>query len=337
MRPLDRFTSLKLKLGAVIVAATATTVAVVGLGVRAGLPLIACGVLAGLLSLAMIQLLARGMTSPLREMAEAARAMARGDYGLRVSDTSRDEVGELARAFNKMAADLAEVDRVRRDLIANVSHDLRTPISALRAVLENLVDEVGSADPATLKGMLGQAERLGRLVDQLLELSRLESGAAGFNPAPFRIASVLRQVTREAELASARPGSASVRLAFAVEPEDLEVDGDAERVHQVMTNIVQNALQHSPDGGLVDVRAGAGDGAVVITVTDQGPGIDAGESERVFERFYRSDAARAARDGGSGLGLAIAKWIVDLHGGAISVGRAEEGGCRMVVELPRAT
>src|SRR5437868_13954128 len=124
----------------------------------------------------MVRFLARGMTSPLREMSDAARAMAKGNYERRVSATSRDEVGELARAFNKMAAELAETDRLRRDLVANVSHELRTPITALQAVLENLVDGVGKADPETLRTMLAQVERLGRLVQQLLDLSRLESG-----------------------------------------------------------------------------------------------------------------------------------------------------------------
>ena len=135
-----------------------------------------------LLGLAMAQFLARGMTSPLREMAAAASAMARGDYGRRVRATSHDEVGELARAFNAMAAELADVDRMRRDLVANVSHELRTPIGALQALLENLVDGVEPVDPAALRTALGQTERLGRLVSQLLDLSRLESGALALRP-----------------------------------------------------------------------------------------------------------------------------------------------------------
>src|SRR5207244_9781059 len=120
--------------------------------------------------------LARGMTSPLREMADATEAMARGDFSQRVRATSRDEIGRLAASFNQMAAELAETDRVRRDLVANVSHELRTPITALQAKLENLVDGVEDPDPQTFRTMLAQVERLGRLVTQLLDLSRLESG-----------------------------------------------------------------------------------------------------------------------------------------------------------------
>ena len=150
------------------------------------------------------------MTSPLREMAAAASAMARGDYGRRVRATSRDEVGELARAFNAMAAELADVDRMRRDLVANVSHELRTPIGALQALLENLVDGVEPPDPAALRTALVQTERLGRLVEQLLDLSRLESGALALRPAPFPVRPLLEQATRECELGETFTDAAGV-------------------------------------------------------------------------------------------------------------------------------
>ena len=171
-----------------------------GRGASSGFRCSSAGRAGGVLALAMVQFLARGMTSPLREMAAAASAMARGDYGRRVRATSRDEVGELARAFNAMAAELADVDRMRRDLIANVSHELRTPIGALQALLENLVDGVEPVDPASLRTALGQTERLGRLVGQLLDLSRLESGALALRPAPFPVRPLLEQATRECEL-----------------------------------------------------------------------------------------------------------------------------------------
>jgi len=187
MRPLDRLTSIKTKLGVVIVATVVGTVAVLSLGRRAGLDLEWRVLLAAALGLAMVQFLARGMTSPLREMAAASSAMARGDYGRRVRATSRDEVGELARAFNAMAAELADVDRMRRDLVANVSHELRTPIGALQALLENLADGVEDPDPAALRTALAQTERLGRLVEQLLDLSRLESGKLPLEPVAFGV------------------------------------------------------------------------------------------------------------------------------------------------------
>ena len=335
MRPLDRLQSIKVKLGVVIVSTVAGTVLVLALGFRLGWSLELRTLVAAVIALAIVQILARGMTSPLREMAVAASAMARGDYGRRVTASSRDEVGELARAFNAMAAELADVDRMRRDLVANVSHELRTPIASLQALLENLVDGVEPPDPAALRTALIQTERLGRLVGQLLDLSRLESGALALRPAPFPVRPLLEQATRECELGEnfhARP----VWLRVSVQPGDLRALGDAERMHQVVSNLLENAVRHSPADGRVWLSAHAAtDGVTTIEVADEGPGIPAGEAERVFERFHRVDAARAARDGGTGLGLAIARWIVDAHGGTIAVREREPHGCRVVVELPR--
>lgn len=328
MRPLDRLSSIKTKLGAVIVAAVGVTIAVVALGVRAGIPLLLLGFVAGILALSMVQFLARGMTSPLRDMAAATHAMAAGDYSRRVPQSSRDEVGELARAFNRMARDLEEVDRMRRDLVANVSHELRTPITALQAVLENLVDHVALPDDDTLRTMLGQVERLGRLVAQLLDLSRLESGASPLQRRDFMIQPVLEQSVREAAL-----HDPAVELRVEVEPEHLSMNGDPERIHQVVANLIDNAVRHSPPAGKVTVAARSNDD-IKIEISDEGPGIPAAEHDRIFERFYRSDEARSS-DGGSGLGLAIVRWIVDLHEGSIAIEDAEPSGCLVAVTLPK--
>ena len=330
MRPLDRLGSIKVKLGVVIVGTVASTVAVLFLGRDAGLSFAVAVMLATVLGLAMAQLLARGMTSPLRDMAAAASAMARGDYQRRVRASSRDEVGDLARAFNAMAAELGGVERMRRDLVANVSHELRTPIGALQALLENLADGVEPPDPAALRTALAQTERLGRLVEQLLDLSRLESGGLALEPVSFPVRELLEQATRECEL-----GERLVRLKVCVQPGDLEATGDPERVHQVVANLLDNAVRHSPADGRVWLSAHRSNGSTRIEVSDEGPGIAAHEAERVFERFYRTDGARRASDGGSGLGLAIARWIVDAHGGAIRAEGRDPHGCRMVVELPR--
>jgi signal transduction histidine kinase len=334
-RPLDTVRSIKIKLGAVIFSAVAVTVFVYWLCLKAGVWPSVSGIIAGSLALVMVRFLARGMTSPLREMSDAARAMAKGNYDRRVSATSRDEVGELARAFNKMAAELAETDRLRRDLVANVSHELRTPITALQAVLENLVDGVESPDPQTFRTMLAQVERLGRLVTQLLDLSRLESGAVPLERSEFAVKPVLDHAVREQQLHA--PG---VDVEVLVETPELTADGDPERIHQVVANLLENAVRYTPSGGRVEVharRAHRGNGsAVTIEVCDEGPGIGAGQENRVFERFYRADTARASSDGGAGLGLAIAQWIVELHDGDIHPEQREPRGCRMVVTLPGA-
>jgi signal transduction histidine kinase len=333
MRPLDRLSSIKVKLGVVIVATVVGTVLVLALGQDLGLEVWLRIALAAALGLAMVQFLARGMTSPLRDMAAAAPQMAKGDYARRVRASSRDEVGELARAFNKMAAELAGVERMRRDLVANVSHELRTPIGALQVLLENLVDGVAPPDPATLRTALAQTERLGRLVSQLLDLSRLESGGLPLERTRFELRPMLEQVTRECELGEAF-GERPVWLKVCVQPGDLQADGDAERVHQVVANLLDNAVRHSPRDGRVWLSAHAGNGHTTIEVADEGPGIPPHELERVFERFYRPDGARSGTDGGAGLGLAIARWIVDAHGGSIRAEAREPGGCKMVVELP---
>jgi signal transduction histidine kinase len=329
-RPLAPIPSIKLKLGFVIAVAVAVTVFVFWVGIKIGIWPSVSGVIAALVAMVMVRYLSRGMTSPLREMAAAADAMAKGDYSRRVTDTSRDEVGALARAFNGMAAELAETDRMRRDLVANVSHELRTPITALQAQLENLVDGIADPDPDTFRTMLTQVERLGRLVKQLLDLSRLESGALPFERSEFAVEPLLEHAVREQQL-----HEPAVDVAVTVEPTDLTAAGDPERVHQVVANLLENAVRYTPRGGTVEVLARRGPDGVTIEVLDEGPGIPEAEQLRVFERFYRADAARASSDGGAGLGLAIARWIVDLHGGQIRPERRDPHGCRMVVTLPR--
>ena len=334
LRPLDRLRSIKVKLGLLVVASCAAAalatyygLVVLGWWPRYTLPV------AVLLALVVTQLLARGMTSPLRELTAAASAMARGDHGRRVTATSRDEVGEAARAFNRMAEDLAQVDRSRRELVANVSHELRTPVATLQAVLENVVDGVTPADPATLRAALAQVERLGVLVRELLDLSRADAGQVPLQQQDVRLADLVGAAVDEARLAD-RGVAYDVR----VEPPDATVRADPARLHQVVANLLDNASRHSPEHGVVTVRASVGDGGARLSVGDQGPGIPPEERERVFERFTRGGTS-APHDGGTGLGLAIARWAVDLHGGRIAVADTDPGtgGCRIDVELPGGT
>ncbi len=327
VRPLDPVHSLKTKL-ALLVGATVTVAALFvwqalhqGIGPRYTLPV------SIVLALVLTQLLARGMTSPLREMTAAARAMATGDYSRRVRATSRDEVGELAHAFNRMAEDLGAVDRERRELVANVSHELRTPVSALHAVLENLVDGVTEPDRETLGTALAQTERLARLVEQLLDLSRLDAGAVALDREDVALGPFLQQATRAMSMTGRE-----VTFAVDVVPPGLTVSADSARLHQVVANLLDNASRHSPAGGTVTVSARALGSVVRVSVQDEGPGIPDADRERVFERFQRG----SSRTGGStGLGLAIARWAVQLHGGTIRVAPTPpEGGCRIDVHLP---
>ncbi|WGY02064.1 DUF4173 domain-containing protein [Nocardioides sp. QY071] len=328
-QPLVGVRSIKVKLG-LLVAASATVAALVAaLGRSDGVPTwLTIPVTIGL-ALALTQLLAVGMTSPLRQMTAAARRMATGDYAVRVPDTARDEVGELARAFNTMARDLAGVDRQRRELVANVSHELRTPLAGLRAVLENVVDGVAPDDPAVLATALTQAERMSRLVEDLLDLARVDAGRAPLAARPVPLATLLMDAVAEAE-ALGRGVTYDVR----VTPPGLVVTADPARLHQLVANLLDNASRHSPSGGSVVVRAEVAGQRYRIEVRDSGPGIPAADRERVFEPF--GTLAASAGTGSTGLGLAIARWVTDLHGGTIGFLDPADGssGARVRVDLP---
>lgn len=333
VRPLDFARSIKVKLG-ILVGATVTLAAFItwfglnhGLGPRRTFPL------AIIISLALTQLLARGMTSPLREMTAAVRAMAGGDYSQRVRATSKDEVGQLAHAFNRMAEDLQETDTLRREMVANVSHELRTPVTALQAQLENIVDGVTEPDPAALSSALKQTERLGELVTYLLDLSRLEAGAVGLDVGEVRLEEFLHHVADAASLV--RPDK-DLRFEVRVAPPNLTIQGDEQRLHQVFANLAQNAVRHSPRGELITFDAYVVRDGVVVDVIDRGPGIAAGDRERVFERFARgNNPAQTGQipTGGTGLGLSIVRWAVTLHGGTVEVADTSTG-CTMRVTLP---
>ncbi|MFC7545944.1 sensor histidine kinase [Plantactinospora sp. GCM10030261] len=333
-RPLDPVRSIKAKLSLALGFAGGVGLLVLWYSLE-WMPLRATFVaIAVALALVTLQVMAHGATVPLRQMTVAAQAMARGDYTRRVRTRSRDEVGELATAFNQMAADLAAADRQRRELIANVSHELRTPIAALRAVLENIVDGVARPEPATMRTALAQTERLGRLVAELLDLSRLDAGVVPLNREDVEVADFLSRVVAEAEVTAAGAGR---RVGFTVDVPagPLTVPGDPERLHQVFANLLDNAVRHSPAGGTVRVRVERRGDEVLFAVADSGDGIPAAERDRVFERFARGERATG---GGTGLGLAIARWVVQLHRGTIAVVDPAEDdgtpGCHVHVRLP---
>ncbi|HEX5504372.1 MAG TPA: ATP-binding protein [Thermomicrobiales bacterium] len=291
---------------------------------------------------AVAALLAGRLGARIERLGAAVRRLAGGDLAARVPEAGAGELGALESAFNGMAAQLAAataeregLELARRDLIAAVSHDLRTPLASLRAVVEALNDGVLS-DPADVRryyGLLqGEVERLSLLVDDLFELARLESGALRLDLAPSPVQELIAETLA---LMAAQADRRGLRLNSEVVGDPPPVLVDGQQITRVLLNLLQNALRHTPADGSVTVRA-VPDGAVVrLEVQDTGEGIAPEDLPRVFERFYRGDPARS-REAGSGLGLAIARGIVEAHGGRIWVESAPGAGSRFAFTVPAA-
>ncbi|MFF8724987.1 ATP-binding protein [Streptomyces sp. NPDC015171] len=343
--------SIKTKLGALVVIAVLITTGLSIVAVHTKTELRFITVFSMIATLLITQFVAHSLTMPLDEMNAVARSISYGDYTRRVKENRRDELGDLAQTINVMADELEAQDNQRKELVANVSHELRTPIAGLRAVLENIVDGVTEPDQETMRTALKQTERLGRLVETLLDLSRLDNGVVPLKLRRFEVWPYLSGVLKEANMvASARAGIASgsgshtrtdVHLHLDVSPPELTAHADPERIHQVVANLIDNAVKHSPPHGRVTLRARRGPQpeSLELEVLDEGPGIPRSEWHRVFERFNRGQVTRPhgpGSDGGTGLGLAIARWAVDLHGGRIGVAESERG-CRIIVTLPGLT
>ncbi|HSU01160.1 MAG TPA: ATP-binding protein, partial [Nocardioides sp.] len=321
--PLDAVSSLKTKLGLLVVASVVTAVLLTLLGSAADVsPWLVLPVSVAL-ALGVTQLLAAGMVAPLLRMTEVSRAMARGDYSGRVRTSSTDEVGQLAAAFNRMAEDLATVDRERRDLIATVSHELRTPLTAMTALLENLADGVVPPDATHLDAALEQAQRLGSLVDDLLQLSRLEAGVVELDRHHLPLRGLVEESVAQVTSAG-RPGAFEVAV-----PAGVSVLGDPARLRQLLVNVLDNAGRHAPARTPVHVAGGSEPSGWWLEVTDDGGGVAPEDRERVFDRFGTDGA------GGTGLGLAVARWVAQLHGGTLRFLDPTTGrGARLRLEVP---
>ncbi|MGN6671850.1 MAG: HAMP domain-containing sensor histidine kinase, partial [Thermomicrobiales bacterium] len=282
------------------------------------------------------------IAATIASLSDGAARMARGDLSTRVRGEGIAELGALAASFNGMAAQLeeaasarAEIERTRRDLIAAVSHDLRTPLASLRALADALNDGVVD-DPAHMRRYLtliaGETERLNALIDDLFELARLEAGAVHLDCAPISAPALLNETVARMMPQAERKG---VTLTADV-PDNLPlILADAQQLSRVLLNLVQNAIRHTPPGGRVQLRACRRDGALLLTVEDTGEGIAPADLPRVFDRFYRGDPARS-REAGSGLGLAIARGLVEAHGGHIWVESTPGQGACFAFTIPLA-
>jgi len=293
------------------------------------------------LSLALSFFLARTLTRPLYDLQKASARVAAGDFDQRIEVRSEDELGQTAASFNAMASRLGELHRERQDLYASVSHELRTPVTSIKGFAQALEDNVGEPEERRrhLAIIQEEATRLERLVSDLFQLSRLEGGQVSLE---LKTVDLARLAGNAVDRYRSRADTSKVELSFATAgltgPGDrtgqLPVKGDPDRLNQVLSNLIENALRFTPEGGRIEVRAERAGDAAVVRVADTGPGIPEGDLERVFDRFYTVDRSRARSRGGTGLGLAIAKEIVRAHGGHIRAERRPEGGTLLSFSLP---
>ena len=290
---------------------------------------------AGAAALVVALYVSRRIVIPLKELRRAAGRIAAGRYGDRLSTQVPGEVGDVADAFNTMAEALSQSETRRVELLANVAHEFRTPLSNLNGYIEGLEDGVFALDETTLEACKRQLGRLGHLIDDLSLLSRVESGQESFEPSSISVARLLQQ-----SAAAFRPQFEKKGVGLDILPtQTLSVQADAERTGQVLANLLSNALRHTPPGGTVRLAAEPfRPGVVRFSVEDTGPGIAKGDLEHVFTRFYRADKARGREaGGGSGIGLTIAKHYVERQGGDIGVESELGHGSRFWFTLPRGT
>jgi two-component system, OmpR family, sensor histidine kinase SaeS len=295
---------------------------------------------AAVISLAFAYVVAGELTAQIRQLSSAARRLALGELDTRVGQHGSDEIGRLAASFDDMAERLEQafvqqraLEASRRELITAVSHDLRTPLATTRAMVESLADGVVT-EPADvqryLRLILQETQHLSGLIDDLFELSQIESGALRLQRMPLDVAELVSETVAAYQVAAS---DHDIRLQEEVST--TRIQADPERLQRVLRNLLDNALRHTPPGGVIQVQAAAASvDAVRVTVSDSGPGVPEPELERIFDRFYRGEPSRRRETGGAGLGLAIARGLVQAHHGRIWAERSALGGMAVSLVLP---
>ncbi len=315
------------------------------------------GLAAGLMALLLAGLIVRQVTAPVRALTRAAEHIAGGDLRQRVQVSSDDEIGDLARSFNRMAESLERAEALRRDMVADIAHELRTPLSVIQGNLEALLDGVFPLNRESLASVHQETLLLARLVEDLRELALADAGQLRLDLQPTDMADL---VARTVQAFQAQAAEKDVRLEVHLAPDLPRVTADPRRIEQVLRNLLSNALRHTPAKGTIRVEArgleqrwelrGTSGGfgelqahgfsrvpALLVSVTDSGPGIPPEDRERVFERFWRADKSRSRAEGGAGLGLAIARKLVEAHGGHIWATSGPDGrGATFAFVLPVA-
>jgi len=289
------------------------------------------GLVAVAIALLLTFFLSRLILAPVKALTSAAERVGRGDFSQRVKTKDKGELGDLAQAFNSMSNDLERAEKLRQNMVADIAHELRTPLSNVQGYLEALRDGVIKPDAETIRSLSEEATLLSRLVDDLQELSLAEAGELKLNCQTENIAELINQtVTAVRGQPAAKKISVSIDLPDKLPP----VNIDSHRISQVLRNLLENAVAHTAKGGSITVAAKQQGNWVEVSVTDNGEGIPAEDLPNIFERFYRVDKSRARATGGSGLGLTIAKRLVEAHGGKIEAQSELGKGSRFTFTLP---
>jgi signal transduction histidine kinase len=288
------------------------------------------GLFAVAIALLLTFVLSRRILAPVKALTQAARRLGKGDFSQRVHVRDKGEVGELAQSFNSMASDLERAEQLRRNMVADAAHELRTPLSNIKGYLEAIRDGIKKPDSDTIRSLDEETSSLSRLVDDLQELSLADAGELKL----IRRKEDIPKLIDEA-VAALQPQAAAKGLVLAVDlPEKLPlVNIDSHRIKQVLRNLLENAVAHTSQGGSVTVEAWQQGSQIKVSVVDTGEGIPAKDLPNIFERFYRVDKSRARATGGSGLGLTIAKRLVEAHGGRIEVQSKLRKGSRFTFTL----
>ena len=291
------------------------------------------GLVAIAFSLLITFLLSRGILAPVKALTQTARQLGKGDFSQRVKVKNKGEVGELAQAFNSMADDLERAEQLRRNMVADVAHELRTPLSNLKGYLEAVRDGVVKLDANAIRSLDEEASLLSRLVDDLQELSLAESGELKLDCRAIDIAELISQTA-----GSMQPQMVAKGISLSIDALDKlpAVYIDSHRIGEVLRNLIENALAHTPSAGTITVTAKVQGEWLEASVIDTGEGIPAEDLSNIFERFYRVDKSRTRATGGSGLGLTIAKRLIEAHGGQIEVVSQIDQGTRFIFTLPVA-
>jgi len=284
-------------------------------------------------------LLRRQVTRPLQQLDDATRKIAEGDLNERLQVRSTDEFGRLARSFNEMAASLQASEETKKRMIADIAHELRTPISAVRSALEALRDRLVEPTQETFTSLHNRVLLLARLVGDLHQLALADAGQLSIHPAPTSLQAIVNGIV---ETIGVQAEDAGLRLSASIEPDLPLLHVDSHRIEQVLLNLLANAIRHTPEGGEIRVSAERLGDEVDVAVCDTGSGLTPVDLPHVFDRFYRADVARSpVRDmthpeeaAGAGLGLSIAKALVEAHGGRIWVENRPEGGACFRFALP---